>query len=797
MIEIVSGRDAPRVVTETVLRARRSAGTTLELPADFQPGRSWRGVRRILGRFHERLGPGQLFETLRRHRPAASLVVEALDDEMEGDELMRRMRLEARLDSHLSHNWAIQRETFDAWSRILLDLCRTGRYTLMVPALHRLDWETVAVLKSAYRRDLRHAPDLVLGYCTDLSEPVAHRHGIVWPLLPEYVFETAMGFHVLPGAEIIDLEAEDSPRRHPSEGTADDPAATPAVPPYPGDGLEPRARRVLEATRPALSEDTVALVLAALRRSFARFGFSSALHLGLDLLDKLPPAAHGGLTRPQRADLHGILALSAHNRQFRSRGNMELARFIEGHLRTALEAESRPEMRTSLHYRLAVTLGRRQKQTREAEESATRGIAESSPARLPKLQSAYQEAWCRNIRAYLRVRSKRLPQAIEDCRRGFRRLELHVASPPVDPHHAEESADESAWKRDLVASQALLAANLHILYRVSGDTGQADLWMQRARSLQAAYPEVNRYDAGSWIAHLRRGRRMDLALVHAEGGLNAARRENDGFREFLYLLQAGDLAYRLGDGSRAVRYLEESELLRRRMGDPELLTSPHLALAGACLRAGRPDEAARRFEDTLKGTGAPSDEERATIQALWALAEARRGEAVAAERLLDRSLETAVKTGERNTLLRVASTVGQVCQELGRGDEARNAYSEGREILEAKIEGPAPPAEDELSLLLGLLECDLGTTEHLGRAFELLPEALESAEAWWDVPRLLRQARARGLLDPHAPEADARPPMEVLLDSARQRVDCPPAGSPSAEATPMAGSPAKSVAGGG
>ncbi|HSN98981.1 MAG TPA: hypothetical protein VLS89_11870, partial [Candidatus Nanopelagicales bacterium] len=137
----------------------------------------------------------------------------------------------------------------------------------------------------------------------------------------------------------------------------------------------------------------------------------------------------------------------------------------------------------------------------------------------------------------------------------------------------------------------------------------------------------------------------------------------------------------------------------------------------------------------------------------------------------------AASTGHRDTLLRVARSVGETCLHAGRRMEARDAFQRALRIAEAPAPKGAPPgraagppAADLLGVLLGLGRAGAVDPGRVLRALSLAPAALEDAEAWWDLPCLLDDLAAlAGHPALGAPELQAA--MATVLRAAAQRTD--------------------------
>ena len=454
------------------------------------------------------------------------------------------------------------------------------------------------------------------------------------------------------------------------------------------------------------------------------------VQLGLALLARRP-----ALAPRDAADVHGWIALAAHNRQFLTQGDLPLARFLSDHLERALAAEDRPAHRAALLYRLAVARGRRMKDADAALAWAGEAVAASRHPALPFGDAAYQEAWAFNIRAYLEMQGKDLDGARRSTVAGFARIDQLFAR--LDELAADGTLD-AMGVLDLRATHSLLAFNTRTLLALL-DRGSVDVaeWLERSRVAIRAVPGIERFEAFAWTELYAETNRPDLALPLVLKGIDDARREVDAMREYEHAVTAVELAYRLGETAAARAQAARVQEIRRRCGLPPLPAVEVLA-ALACLRGGAAAEAGRRLGEALADPAHAEADARAPLLGLRAWAAAVEGDAAAADADLDEAIELAVASGERDTLLRVAVAAGRAAAALGREDEALEAFEQALEIAGVAAEGaagaPPPPAAERIAALVA---AGGGQPERLAEALRLAAGALGDADVWWELGPLL------------------------------------------------------------
>ena len=694
--------------------------------------RSWNGVRNLLAGAARSRGRNAVEEVLSRHRPAAGRLLPrfATDaaEEPTPEERAAAHRMTACPESHLSHNLLVQRPLFEGWASLLAEL--TADHTLLVPDVARLDRESLGALRTLYRRFPEQAPSLILGFDPQRPQPRPDEDGVIWEMPVADGLKLALGLLALPRAELVELgprEAGEAPEAQDLDSTPwDDPQET--------------AGWALLAGSAQGSGDTAT---RAVQATFERFAFTAALRLGRGLL-----ATDLSLSPAQSAETHALVALAAHNRQFRSLGNRPLAHWLERHLRAAWRDETRPARRSALAYRLAVTVGRRLKKPEEGLEWAARAVEEAQREGVPSRQAAHLEAWGRNIRAYAWMESRQLDKAREECERAFALVDAEVRDGAGSPETAAVADDPLL--REIAFTHALLADNLAALAELSGDDAGFRHWKEIGESPAAGVPGLVRFEGLSWVRFHRREGRLDRALPRALAALESARAEQDAFREYRYAVQAGDLLDRLGRHDEALERFGEARDLRRRLGAPRFLRPVTAAAASVARRAGRLDEARALLREALADAEGAA---RAECLAALGRVAAEDGDPETAETQIGEAVDAAVDLGERDVLVRVAVAAGEVSLVLGRRRQAREAFGRAREMAEKES-----PAGDRLAIELGLAETagsPLGA-EALGDLLRLLPEALSDADTWERLPRLAARVEQAG--------AAADPGLEALLE---------------------------------
>jgi len=752
MIHIVQG-------AETELRLRVASLAVrwprpLFVTCELDSSRSWLGVRQILTQSVQWLGEQEVSRHLERHAVPARLILDHWEPESVAAAPVAESRLVARMESHLTHNWAVQRPLIEGWARILFDLTCARDFCIVVPYVNFLDWETLATLKALYSLGSGPMPKLVLGYEKNLEAETEDENGIKWRKRPEYVHQAVLDF----------LASSDSQFDEISE-TSSGPSSVECGPKalsHLFEGVETQAAVALEGDEELGSAEHLQVV-QAMEACFRRYSFTAALRLGVDLFRR-SPKIRGDLA----ARAHAVVALSAHNRQFQSEGNLVLGRFIARHLEAALAQETRPAIRCALLYRLAVTYSRRLGQMDVAEGWAEAAIEEAE--NLERTGLKYQESWARNIYAYIATRQKNAEKARELMRAAFEDVS-------VPSWVGETLSEKSAVDGDLALTRSLVAHNLAVAEIVTGNLQGYNEMLQTACRLESKIERSAKYWAQGLVSHCKQLNRPDLALPAAHDGRLAATRDNSASLRLLFTLQIADLEYRLGRAEVSAEYYLAAGALASKLRSLEDYPDLDLPTVYALEEAGNLD----RAEEILASKLASRVELRpeiaiATLSRLAVFA-ARRGDVEEAERWASQATDLAARGAIRHLLVRTGYELGRAARFLGRTDEAADLLNWALDLTEKRSEPASVSQVDELMVLTELGRCSILTPTQAERSLGLLADSLaSSSESWWFLPDALalwlplcRDSAPGARLD--GPSFGA-PELQTLLLSGELRDDC-------------------------
>ena len=709
---------------------------------------SWQGLLWLIESVRDWEGDRVVDEILAEHRAIYAFADSRTAALLSPSEHEEHTYLSARPGAHLTHNWYLQTPLFTAWAKLLLALTKQAKPTLFLPNSDGIDAASLAALRTLYRSFGDSAPDLVLGHATDRRTVVLDNDGLLWENDNNRRDRSLSLFYMDTDVRVVPV-TEARPGK-----TSEPPDAQRTC--HEENHAEVLAERLLEAG--PLDPPNRTRVVAAVEGAFRGFSFTRALVLGRALLD------NGQLSGREAATVHGIIGLTAHNRQFSSKGNLPLADYLIHHFETALNHETRPAMRCALCYRLAVAYGRRKKELAPARKWAEQGLLEAATPGLAPSQAHYQRAWLHNIVAYLASQSRNLEESVAICETAY----AQITGLETDP--SPEQGITGAWARDFAKSASVLSANLVMLTTMQQDQQAYGKWVARAGSHAAGRPGMDKTETSLWMTFHRDSLNLVEALVWAERGIAYARTHREPYIAFTFHVDAADLTYRLGRLDEATAHLEDAARLRTLLGKPAGLVIPLRMVVRTCLRRGEFERIHAMLEPQLE-----RGDVQAGILAEWAatlgLSAALQDRAEDAERWCERAIDTAVAHGDRGAMLRVALLAATACEALDRPEQAREAYEQALALCVPMGPQQAPPPPgDALTALIDyqvLTGYDAALTR---RGLSLLTRACEVPEPWWRLAQFLPMART---LVAAQPDSQIQTELDLLCRLTGQRTDQP------------------------
>ena len=496
--------------------------------------RSWPLFRHSLPYFRDLLGNRKFLSILNTDPVLCDLILHRGRWASSSEQREELDQLKARLTSHLSHNWFLDRPVLHRVTALLAQLYAEVQPVLVFPNILDCEPSTLAILFTLYRRHPENAPDVVVGYPKDTIGVHQDHHGIFWGYEEDKAQQLLVTLEALPDMEIVR-----------STETLDDSEA-----PDPPSGLDPLDEDLDGTAYEALESDVdqESALAAGHRGAFRAFEMFSR-HVCIRICQRILDRGIE-LAGERGAEIHALGGLCAHNWQFSSaEGSENFTKFLLDRFHSALRLTENPALKACLCYRLAVTLGRRRQELNKAFFYADGAIRTALEELQDETERLYQLIWAHNIRAYLHLRSGNVDDAFNDSRHSMS-LMHRLVTQVAEPSH------------DLRFTRTVLADNNHTLCKLTGREGELHERTQENMKLLESDPEAygGRFTTPYWIYHFRKRHELDSAIKAAELGLADAGVDYPKYRWY-FLSQLGDLRLRVGaHGGREVLELREDQV---------------------------------------------------------------------------------------------------------------------------------------------------------------------------------------------------------------------------------------------
>lgn len=721
---------------------------------------SWEPLCDLLDQVAQKIGSQPIEDILSDDLAAASFAYEDRIAQLSSEQESQRLYYSARYSSHLSHNWYIHRPLFEAWAKILyrvLMLPGLEGQPLIVPYSEDMVGPVKTILKTISRLypDSKSDYTIVIGFESYVEPPQHDENGINWNLSSA---NPRFAGGLLQVADVV----EDLP---------EDPNELPHLhrPPR-ADSLqtfsESIAYRALENSK-SLDSEQVSQVVQAIELSYQGIGFQNTLELGLKLIARKPI-----LSSTQKAKVHGLMALAAHNRQFSAK-DKRLHEFLLYHFTQAYQYEVEPGMRSALCYRIAVTYGRRMRQPEVGLEWAEKALSEASSPQLTETEQVYYHNWGINIKAYLLMRTRQLEVAYQVGESVFYTVHQHFHELLENPV-THQNASDKRWQREFFATMQVLRRNMFALCYYTKQLPQFRFWLDKMEETTPPGPELRRATYVEWAEYYSALLQHDKVLEAIDVGLGYLRQEPESELFLEYSKHGVSANYRVGNLSASYDHAEQYRKALDNIGIPWHFEFDLLRYAPVYLRSETDSSLKQVIELSVGGIESYKDDDAKCVEylLLQGQAFARQQDRDAAEKAINQAIDVAVALGERNLMMRVARVAGLCNDIMSSPDEALEALHQALEL--SRHEGDIQPWPEELFLTLIAIQTKEGPDiESMRQALSVLPEALEQMEAWW-------QLRSTLLLLIELAEKDSQEykdminqqSLQPLVHAARQRDDC-------------------------
>lgn len=704
MIKILKG-------SSTQLRAHcvekyQKKATALLLLGDASIALPYTIIRLLLPQFREVLGEKEVDRLLEKHKLVTSLLFPVLTPLLTAQELREQEIICARLSSNITHNRIAKTTINETCVELIMELTNKEGIEIVIPDVRDLDVGSIDVLKLLLKQHPETAPEIVLGFNPDWGEETIDReNGLVYYSSVDALINIqafAYSFQAIADS-VTEIETEDT--------------SFDALPL--SDRLDPideaialQAMDLLAADNYSETEESNHLIKTAIWRSFKLYDFTMALRLAFSFMEKSPK-----ISKKDKGELYHIIGLSAHNRQFFSQGNENLGRFLERTFGLTLEYEENPENRIGAIYRLIVTLSRRLNQHEEAFEYVNHAISELATNDFDPTHHALLKGWVFNINSFVLMRRRRIDEAIKYHEDAFDLLK-------------NVTSNVEHLNKEIRFTQAVLAENLTTLSSLLNDRTKMEYWCKVEESYSKEWPGLSAVPFAEWQSFYYKGFDLRKALENAEKGVSKAAGNFEYILEYFFTMSLADINIRIGNYEDALTFFKKSLLFQAQIAyDFTSALSLKIGVALSLLGQNKNREALSWTEEMVSEFKDGAVKDLIEIYILQAFTYAKLDNGEKSEERINEAIDMAVEEGNFDVLIHTACKAGDLCQLLGRPEDALNAYQQAQEIVESRED--ETNASNMVAVNLGLFEMNRTEVSHLISVVQNFPQALRSNYAVW------------------------------------------------------------------
>lgn len=661
-------------------------------------------IRLLTPQFRRLIGEKEVDQLLEKHKLVTSLFFPVLKRLLTPQELREQEIICARLSSNITHNRIAKTTINETCVELIMELAKEDGVKIIIPDVRDLDVGSIDVLKLLLKQYPETAPDIVLGFNPDWGkETIDRENGLVYYSSVDALINIqafAYSFQAIADS-VTEIEADDvSFDALPLTTKLD------AI----DEAIALHALDLLSEDDYVETEENNDLIKTAIWRSFKLYDFTMALRLAFSFMEKLPK-----ISRKDKGELYHIIGLSAHNRQFFSQGNENLGRFLERTFELTLEHEENPENRIGAIYRLIVTLSRRLNKHEEAFEYVNHAISELETNDFDPAHHALLKGWVFNINSFVLMRRRRIDEAIKYHEDAFDLLK-------------NVTSNVEHLNKEIRFTQAVLAENLTTLSSLMNDRTRMEYWCKIEESYSKEWPGLSAVPFAEWQSFYYKGFDLKKALENAEKGVSKAAGNFEYILEYFFTMSLADINIRLGNYEDAFTFFKKSLLFQSQIAyDFTSGLSLKIGVALSLLGLNKYKEALTWAEGMVSEYDAPKD--LIEIYIVQALAYARFEESEKSEERINEAIDMAVEEGNFDVLIHTACKAGDLCQLLGRPEDALNAYQQAQEIVESRED--ETNASNMVAVNLGLFEMNRTKVSDLISAVKYFPAALRSNYAVW------------------------------------------------------------------
>ncbi|XLS27634.1 tetratricopeptide repeat protein [Flavobacteriaceae bacterium M23B6Z8] len=623
----------------------------------------WKGIQCILLQLKTYMSDEVYESTLQKHKAIVSFAIPSLIDNLSKEEREVWYYYSTKFFTQTNRPIFINQQ----FAKALYAFLKETDTTLLIPDLSHIDSETLGTLVSMFQQFPDFSQKIIFGI--DKNYKVKEtKYGISWEQSDVNVQSFINSMQLFEDYEKIEGEEASSLLDERTEiPTAIDLEKL----------LSENEELLLLQLLKSKSEETIKTesnqIVKVVRRSFERYSYKACIYLGLAALE-----FKNCLTEVQKGKLHGLIGSAGHFDQLSHHEHPIFDNFLKKHLLKALDTEKDTEKRCSLLYRLVYTLAERQDDWETSIPYVEQEIKEASSPSLSKQVSRHQLAWAYSIKAHIYVNKAVLDVFNKCIENTFKLLDEQLVA--LDRHILENN--DSGLELQFLKEETLLSYFHFAAHQVffGDELGMFDYsmkWIEPAKKALSRVPERNRFDVFHWIEYHRSKFELINAFECCKKGIQDAYTQKHTLM-YLYQFCAADVCYRMGDYKSAEEYYQQAKTLRPYFHDPFGSISIDLLLADCYLKNNKLEESRKIYEQYRdKSKGLASVKTETALSRIAALQKRKEDANV----LINEAIELAVATGEKNTILFIAVSAGEIAWINGQKSEAAAAFKQSLDFI--------------------------------------------------------------------------------------------------------------------
>ncbi|MFK7787040.1 MAG: hypothetical protein AB8B56_18105 [Crocinitomicaceae bacterium] len=746
MIEILKGNSIQ--LQAHCIEKYKEQGETLLLIGDAETALPYTIIRLLLPQFRALIGDNEVDRLLEKHKLVTSLFFPSLIPLLNEQDKLEQTIICARLSSNITHNRIAKTTINQTCVALIMDVAKAGATKIVIPDVRHLDVGSIDVIKRLLKKHPKTAPEIVLGFNPDWGEQtIDSENGLVY-----YSSVDAL-INIQALAYSFQATADNIQEIKTNVETVESTPLTDKLDKI-DEAITLKALSILASDQYTETDENNELIMTAIWRSFKLYDFTMALKLAHPFMEKSPK-----ISRKDKGEMYHIIGLSAHNRQFFSQGNENLGRFLEHAFQQTLKYEENPENRIGAIYRMIVTLSRRLNRHEDASEYVDFAISELDTKTFDPTHHALLKGWVFNINSFVLMRQRRIDEAIKYHEDAFHLLK-------------NVTSNVEHLNKEVRFTQAVLAENLTTLSSLVRDRSRMEYWCKIEESYSKEWPGLSAIPFAEWQSFYYKGFELEKALENAQKGVQKAADNFEYILEYFFTMSLADINIRLGNYEDAVSYFNKSLLFQSQIAyDFTSVIALKIGVALSMLGANKLNDALIYTEELVSEyeNGSPFD--LIEIYIVQAFTHARLENFQKSEEVINVAIDIAVEAGNFDVLIHTACKAGDLCQLMGRREDALNAYVQALEIMESQSD--ETNATNIALVNLGLFETNQTDIAPLLTAIKSFPSALRTNYAVWShLNRFLS-----GYLDITEKASkeiftSCKSELELILKVAKQHKDC-------------------------